>query len=192
MLCFCLALAAILTGPYLQNAGTHGVSVCLETSAEEKGLKLRWGRTPEELEKAPRRVPFTFARAPFSGTWLAVARVDGQPEGTRVCYEVGGRRVVLEEGHGTDVVLIEVPILLHHLLEENLARRDPVDLQLATEPLLKAVNRLKRHVGLARADGRLQHDRLDAAVGKCSNALADRLLLILAFLVVLHQAALEN
>lgn len=88
----CLVLATILTGPYLQNAGTHGVSVCLETSAEEKGLKLRWGRTPEELEKAPRRVPFAFTRAPFSGTWLAVARVDGQPEGTRVCYEVGGRR----------------------------------------------------------------------------------------------------
>ena len=73
-------------------------------------------------------------------------------------HEVRRRRRLLEERHRADRVAVEFHVRHHHLLEEVAARRDPVDLESPPEQLLEQMDRLKRHVGLARAHGRLQHD----------------------------------
>ena len=77
----------ILTKPYLQNAGTTGFTVCLETHCELPELRLVW--TADGCE---RKTPFVFRRADFSGTYLAKARVEGLKPGTRVAYEVDGEK----------------------------------------------------------------------------------------------------
>ena len=94
-----------------------------------------------------------------------------------------GRRP-LEERHGADDIPVEVPVGLHHLLEQMVARRDPVDLEPAPQPFLQGVDHLQRHVGLAGADGRLQHHGRAAAPGEPGEARGDRFLLVLADLPV--------
>ena len=77
----------ILSKPYLQNAGTTGFTVCLETRREMKDLKLVW-----TADGSRRETPFAFRRADFSGTFLARARVEGLKPGTAVAYEVAGEK----------------------------------------------------------------------------------------------------
>ena len=93
--------------------------------------------------------------------------------------EVGLGRRLLEERHRADVVLVEVAVRLHHLSEQMTARRDPIDLELAPHEFLQCMDRLKRHVGLAGADGRLQHHGRAAAPRKAGEACRYRVLLIL-------------
>lgn len=83
-----------------------------------------------------------------------------------------------------DDILVQTHVGLHHLPEQVVARRDPVDLQPAPQPFLQGVDDLERHVGLARADGRLEHHGRAFAFGKVRKAGRYRLLLVLPDLPV--------
>ena len=64
------------------------------------------------------------------------------------------------------------------LPEEVAARRDPVDLEAASEKLLQEMDCLQRHVSLAGADGRLQHDRRLALLNEACQTRGHSLLLV--------------
>ena len=73
----------LLCKPYMQNIGPYGCTIACETSREEPSLRLNW----EGGE-----IPFRFTRFDLSGTYLAVARIDGLKPGTAVNWEVAGRK----------------------------------------------------------------------------------------------------
>ena len=74
---------------------------------------------------------------------------------------------------------MELPVGLHHLTEQMTARRDPIDLELAPHEFLQRMDRLKRHVGLAGADWRLEHHGRAPASREPREACRNRLLLVL-------------
>ena len=69
----------ILTAPFQQNVGTDAFTICCETSRPDDALRLVYDGG---------EVPFTFRRADFSGTYLAVARVTGCRPGSVIRYDL--------------------------------------------------------------------------------------------------------
>ena len=98
-------------------------------------------------------------------------------------HHVDLRRHPLEEGYRPYVVLVQVAVRLHRLLQEQTAWRHPTDLDAVAERLLEAMDDLKRHVRLPGADWRLQQHGLALAGRKCLEARSYGLYLVVAPLV---------
>mgnify|MGYP006916083664 CR=1 FL=1 len=93
-------------------------------------------------------------------------------------HEIHFRRRLLEQRDGTDVVAVEVAVRLHHLPEQVVARRHPADLEPPPQVFLQAVDDLKGHVHLPRADRRFEQHGRAVPLRKRRQARCDRLDLV--------------